>query len=161
MIPTATRIEYANGFMSLGLFDQAADELEEIEFSERLFPEVLAARVELHTLAKQWPIVAGVSKELARQRPEDERGWISWGLALREMSQIAEAREALLNAESWHGKTSSNLHYNLACYYSLLGDQENAKDRLNRAFHLDKSWREIALGDKDLESLWHSIGLMA
>lgn len=149
------------GFASLGLLDQAADELEAIAFEDRLLPEVLLARIEIHTLARQWEIVAGVSKELTFQKPEQERGWIAWADALREQKQYGEALDVLVTAEPWHGKTSALLHYRLACYHSLLGTQEMAKERLSRACRMDKSLKQIALDDPDLTPLWNSIGLMA
>lgn len=142
------------------MLDAAADELEAIAFTDRLLPEVLLARVELYVAAKQWSMVVDLARVLTKQRPEEERPWIALAYALRKQKQIAEARDVLLAAALLRGITSAILNYNLACYYSPLGDQETAKDRLSRACKMDKTWKEAALDDRDLEALWDQIAAM-
>jgi predicted Zn-dependent protease len=160
VIPTNKRLDYAAGFIGLGMLDEASDELEAIAFTDRFFPEVLLARIELYMKANQWDMVVNLARALIKQRPEEERPWIALAYALRRQKQIAEAREILLTAEPLHGKTSSILHYDLACYSSLLGDQDTAKERLNQACKMDKNWKEAALNDHDLKSLWDEIESM-
>ena len=44
--------------------------------------------------------------------------------------------------------------FNLACYASVTGRMEEAKERLRRAIQLDKDVRGLALDDEDLKPLW-------
>jgi hypothetical protein len=44
--------------------------------------------------------------------------------------------------------------FNLACYASVTGRIEDAKDRLRDAIELDKNIRELTLDDEDLRPLW-------
>jgi hypothetical protein len=44
--------------------------------------------------------------------------------------------------------------FNLACYASVTGRMEEAKDRLRHAIDLDKDVRGLALHDEDLKPLW-------
>ena len=44
--------------------------------------------------------------------------------------------------------------FNLACYASVSGRMEEAKERLRNAIDLDKDVRILALDDEDLRSLW-------
>jgi hypothetical protein len=44
--------------------------------------------------------------------------------------------------------------FNLACYASVTGRMEEAKERLRHAIALDKDVRRLALDDEDLRSLW-------
>ena len=44
MIPTTRRLEYARGYIELGMVDQASDELEAIGWDDWMKPEVLAMR---------------------------------------------------------------------------------------------------------------------
>ena len=44
--------------------------------------------------------------------------------------------------------------FNLACYASVTGRMEEAKERLRHAIELDKDVRKLALDDEDLKPLW-------
>lgn len=46
-----------------------------------------------------------------------------------------------------------SLHYNLACYAALAGDEERALGHLGRAFDLDPKTREWAAADSDLDRI--------
>lgn len=48
---------------------------------------------------------------------------------------------------------SGALHYQLACYAALAGDEQRARDHLARAFTLEERTREWAARDEDLDSL--------
>ena len=41
MIPTARHLQYARGYTDLGLVNEASDELETINWDDRMKPEVL------------------------------------------------------------------------------------------------------------------------
>jgi hypothetical protein len=44
--------------------------------------------------------------------------------------------------------------FNLACYASVAGHMEQAKEHLRRAIDLDKGVRKLAIDDEDLKPLW-------
>jgi hypothetical protein len=155
---TRRRLQYAEGYIALGMLNEASDELEAIDFNDRFLPEVLLARIELHMEAKHWEIVIGIGKTLADTHPEVERPWIAWAYALRELNRTPEALLVLTTAEEFLVRIPALLHYNLACYYSLLGDQAGAKERLSRACKLELEFKKTALEDPDLESFWNEIG---
>jgi Flp pilus assembly protein TadD len=157
VIPTARHIQYALGFIELGLLDQASDELEAIAFEDRFSTEVLAARVELHLAAKHWDVTANFVRTLTERTPANVRGWIAWAFALRELQRVEEAREVLLRAEPQFGETEALVHYNLACYECLLGHMDAAKARLRRACQMDSSCKAMALDDPDLQRMWDQI----
>lgn len=101
-ISTACRLEYASGFIELGLLNEASDELELIEGEDRLSAEVMAVRANLYMAAKNWDILIDVARELAQLFPRIDRGWIHWAYALRELGRVAEAKAVLLQAEPLH-----------------------------------------------------------
>jgi Flp pilus assembly protein TadD len=133
---------------------EVASELDAIAFEDRLASPVLAIRIELHLAKKQWATVISMGQQLTRQNPHEERGWICWAYALRELQRIEEARTVLLEAEPLHGTTSAVLHYNLACYYCLLGDQSAARTRLARACKMEPEFKNGARMDPDLRDLF-------
>ena len=92
---TARRVQYALGYLELGMLHEASEELETVAFDDRFLPCVLAARIELGMAAKHWEVVVGLGRELTTRAPELERGWIGWAYALRELGRVAEAKEVL------------------------------------------------------------------
>jgi tetratricopeptide (TPR) repeat protein len=156
MVRTHRHLEYARGYLELGLINEAAEEIEAISGDDRLSFDVLRFRVDLYFAAKQWDMVAAVAKPVCAATEADDQAWIAWAFALRELGQIKEARDVLLKAEPRYGKSCSNLHYNLACYYSLLGDISQARRRLEVACGMDKHWQAPAVDDPDLKAMWES-----
>jgi Flp pilus assembly protein TadD len=153
MITTARHLEYAAGYLSLGLLNEASDELELIEGEDRLSAAVMAARSDLYLAAKNWDLLIAVARELARLTPKNDQGWIQWAYALRELGRVAEAKAVLLQAEPIHAKCAV-LHYNMACYECLLGDIPEARRRLAVACKMGQEWKKAALDDPDLKAIW-------
>ena len=71
--------------------------------------------------------------------------------ARREYRGAAEG--ILLKARELHPE-SALIAFNLACYASVTGRMEDAKERLRNAIELDKDVRKLALDDEDLRPLW-------
>ncbi|MSU22381.1 MAG: hypothetical protein EXS32_01005 [Opitutus sp.] len=139
---------------------EANVELRAIELKDTFLPEVLPVLRDLYMEEKNWEPLLGVVKALTMQRPKEHRWWIDWAYALRELNQVEEAKAVLLKAERTHGFVCAILHYNLASYCCLLGEQVEAKERLSRACMMDPSWKQAALGDEDLKTLWDDIASM-
>ena len=64
MISTQRRLEYASGFIQLGMLEEAANELESIAATDRFFPEVLLVRIELQMEAKHWEAVIELGRAI-------------------------------------------------------------------------------------------------
>lgn len=150
---TQRRVRYASGYTQLGMFAEAVNEIQSVAPEDRFAPAVLTAQVNLCLETKEWDAAAAIGRSLATDAPELEVGWISCAFALRELGRIAEARDCLLQAEPRHGTTSALLHYNLACYYSLLGELVTARARLERACEMEPKFKKDALEDPDLDAL--------
>lgn len=157
MISTARRIEYALGYLKLGLLDQASDELEAVDFADRFTPEVMAARLDLHIAAKHWDIVANYARRLIDLDQDDVGAWIALGCAVRRTESVAAARDLLLKIEPIYGGTHAVIHFNLACYHCILGDIEAAKESLAKACRMNPRFKAAALDDPDLEGMWAQI----
>lgn len=135
------------------MFPEAAREFDAIEGDDRLSPDVLSVRADLHMEAKQWVPLVAAAQALARRQPKSLKGWIHWAYALRELNRVAEAKAVLLEAEPLHWEKCALLHYNLACYHCLLGELAAARERLRKACKMDKHWQEQARADPDLAAL--------
>ncbi len=153
MITTARRVEYARGYLDLGLFAQAAHELTLIRCEDERAIEVMEVRIELHTAAKQWDLAAAAAEQVVLAKPDGPEGWISWAYATRRCRDIPSAELILLDAEKRLGASCSMIHYNLACYRCQQGDLEGAKERLATAFRIEPLAKAAALNDSDLLAL--------
>ncbi len=60
----------SSGYLELGMFDEAAQVLEEIEPEEKARNEVLGARVNLYMAARKWDMAAAVASHLVKVDPE-------------------------------------------------------------------------------------------
>ena len=153
MIRTETRLQYANGYLDLGMMKDAALELNAIDEKDRLNSEVLSMWTRLYSVSKDWFEMEGIAMQLVEKDPENGFGWVNWAYALREMERIEEAKEVALRGLSRCPKEAV-LWFNLACYCSLLGEVEASSKHLDRAIALEKSFEAEAVDDSDLDKLW-------
>ena len=135
------------------MFDDAAMVLEEIAPEDKTRNEVLGARVNLYMVAKKWDMAAAVASHLVKVEPQNATWWISLAYALRRTENVEKAEAVLLRAQAIHPKVAM-IAFNLACYASVTGRMEEAKERLRHAIELDKDVRILALDDEDLRPLW-------
>ena len=152
-LSTLRRLQHARGYLGLGMLGAAATELEAILPADRGHPEVQLVRLALLMEEKRWEQLADAGGRLAQSHPEIEDAWIGWAYALRELNRVVEARAVLIDAESFHGRTSAVLHYNLACYECLLGSMPSARARLARACRMDKRFAAEGRKDPDLKTM--------
>ena len=148
-----THVLASSGYLELGMFDAAALVLEEIAPGDKNRNEVLGARVNLYMAAKKWDMAAAVASHLVKVEPENEAWWINLAYSVRRSEGIEQAEAILLRARAIHPKVAM-IAFNLACYASVTGRMEEAKERLRHAIELDKDIRGLALDDEDLKPLW-------
>lgn len=147
------RITAAEGYIELGMPLEANEELEQIDADQRSHTEVLALRVKIYSALKKWELMQAVAKRLAMIEPEKVQWTVSWAYATRRADSIEAARTILVNAVERIPDVAV-FHYNLACYECQLGNLDEAKSRLKRAFELEPRYRIKALEDEDLEAVW-------
>ena len=146
----------AVGYVELGMFQDANDQLEKIDPFNRAAPEVLAVRLAIYRGLKKWELMQQISKRLKQFQPDNVQWTISLAYATRRAYSIDVALEILLEAEARFPREAA-IPYNLACYYCQLGEMKTAKRYLKKAFEIDLSWRKAALDDEDLRPLWDSL----
>lgn len=131
----------------------AREELGRISRVDERKPEVLGIWVELYLAEERWEEMADLSRDLAKDHHDQTQWWVHWAYALREQQQVKEAKEVALRGLERH-PDEPILHFNLACYLSLLGEFDEASDHMNRAISLDKRFEEESVQDPDLVGLW-------
>ena len=147
----------SSGYLELGMLEDAARALEEIEPEDRSRKEVLEAQVNVHVAAKKWHLAAAVAGCLVKADPRNPDTWMKLAHLVRLAENVEQAEAVLLKARAWHPRNAL-IAFNLACYASVMGRMEEAKIRLLFAIKLDKNIRCVALVNKDLQPLSAWIG---
>lgn len=153
MISPATHLAYAAGYLQLGMIAEARTELDCLAPEDLSASAALALRLEIAMAEEDWTEVLVRALPLVAQDNTEERPWIAWAYALRELQRIEEARETLLTGARLIKNPSLLVAYNLACYAALLGDLPEARRLLAGVFAEDDSWRAVAREDDDLAAL--------
>jgi len=156
MIRIEKRLQYANGYLDLGMTKEASHELAAISTEDHARADVRSLHIRLYLESKSWRKMAAVSKSLTEESPENAFGWTNWAYALRELNRNKQAREVAKEALLQHPNVAV-LWFNLACYCSLLGEVQEASNHLDKAISLEKSFEAEAVDDPDLDNLWNWI----
>ncbi|HUD47575.1 MAG TPA: hypothetical protein VMR33_12140 [Candidatus Baltobacteraceae bacterium] len=155
--PDNHHLSAAIGWLELGNWKEANEDLEKITPAMRLHPDFLVVRYEVYAKAGKWDTAAEFARALIQLRPEEAQFWISHAYATRRMpgGGIPQAKEVLVEARRLFPKELL-IAYNLACYECQLGNLMPAREWLETAFDLGnaKQVKVMALNDRDLEPLW-------
>lgn len=154
MISPEKHLAYAVGYLEFNLVAEARAELEELSEDIRGTPAAQAVRLEIAMAESAWDEVLPLAEALVGHDAKQERPWVAWAYALRELERVAEAQEILLAGSRLIDDPSVLVDYNLACYACLLGELDDARALLADVFARDKSWREAAKEDPDLAVLY-------
>lgn len=156
MIRTETRLQYARGYLDLGMTKEAAQELGAVADKDSQSGDFLSVSISLHLGTKKWKRMELAAKKLSELEPENPFGWVNWAYALRERNQVKEALSVAETGLEFVPKEAV-LWFNFACYCSLLGEVEDASQHLDEAVRLDKAFEAEAVNDPDLDNLWQWI----
>lgn len=144
----------AEGWLELGDWRSAHDELDQVSTESRNHPTVLNLRWSIHACAKDWTACVEVGSALKKLAPELEEAWIHHAYALHELKRTQEAWDSLLPAAA-RFPSAPTVFYNLACYACQLGQLNEARALLEKAFELGDGdlMRLDAMSDPDLAPL--------
>jgi predicted Zn-dependent protease len=142
----------AQGYVELGMLEQAHAELDRLRAATQDKPEFLECRLFLYMQEKEWAKCVDVCQKLRHSAPLAATGYLQGAYCLHELGRTDEAREVLLTGPD-ELRAHSLFYYNLACYEAVLGEAEQARRHLRRAFEMEPDLRETAQEDRDLRSL--------
>ncbi len=151
-------LEAAEGWLGLGSWEQAEEELAGIGRELRLHPEVLKLRWQVMAAQGKWVSAGQVARAICTVAPDNVFGWACLAYAAHKLKHTSEARNVLLSVvDEFPGEYS--LRYDLACYTCQLGNLGEAWYWLQKALKLphDEKLERIALEDPNLQPLWQLI----
>jgi predicted Zn-dependent protease len=146
----------AQGYLELGMVEEALAELSGVKSLEVGDPDLFELRLHIMMHAERWSEALVVAEELLRLNPSAVPAYIHGAFALHELGRTAEARDLLLRGPEILRKDPT-YHYNIGCYEAVLGNNESAKQSLERSFALDETYRDFAKKDPDLEAIRHEL----
>jgi tetratricopeptide (TPR) repeat protein len=149
---TQRALRAADGYLFLGLAQEALAELDTIPDDEKDEASVLLARNRVLLHLGKWRDAEQLAALGAAHHPEHEEFTVQRAFALQKMNRQARAMDVLLAAPEWIRRTGI-LHYNLACYEAQLGDLKTAKQCINAAIQINEAMRKNAKVDPDLQAL--------
>src|SRR5678816_80218 len=96
--PDSHFLDAAQGWLGLGMLDEAHGELARLSPEARAHPDVLNFKWEMRARAGCWDEALAVATQLLEADYDRPTGWINRSYALHELGRTEEAREALLSA---------------------------------------------------------------
>jgi tetratricopeptide (TPR) repeat protein len=151
---TQRALHAADGYLYLGMPEEALGELHAVPVPEQCDPSVLLAKVRVLLHLKRWDEAESLSLLGNSQHPNEEEFTVQRAFALHQLNKGEQAIEVLLSAPEWIRRTGI-LHYNLACYEARLGDLSTARQCIKAAIQLNAAMKKNARVDPDLQGLWN------
>jgi predicted Zn-dependent protease len=155
--PDPMHLKAAVGWIQLGDYDSANDELENIRAEWRAHPNVLELRWLIYAHHEQWDACLDIASAIVKMVPGRVSGWIHKAISLRRSNGggFENAKALLLEAAKLF-PGDSMIQYNLACYCAQLGQLDAAQEYLDKSYELGDAQKIklIALDDEDLKPLW-------
>jgi tetratricopeptide (TPR) repeat protein len=153
--PDRRHLAAAEGWLELGNWHEANEELERVAPELRAHPDVLRMRVEVYSAAKKWEYAAEVANALCRMVPDDSFGHIRLAFSLHVLKRTKDAYDALLPVAD-RFPSLWVVPCNLACYTCQLGRLDDARLWFDRALAVGdaKAIKLAALDDADLAPLF-------
>lgn len=142
----------AEGYLQLGLLDLADERIESVG-AAGLFPYECAALSgsilrEREKFAEAIPHFESALK----LRPGDLLATIGLGWCQKRVGRVDLAAQAYVEALKVR-PSEAILHYNLACYQSLLGQPRDAVASLRRSFKIDQDYRQLLKAETDFDPI--------
>jgi hypothetical protein len=157
--PDRFHFNAAEGWLCLGDPVAAHEELDQINPSLFLRRDVLLLRWYIYAKANKWDSALAIAEQLVQSRPTDPRGWLCLCKTLKSLRRRVEQAYNLASCKTREFPDNWELHYDAACYASLLGKRAEAEFFLSVAMQLGGTEKvaKLALKDADLQALWKTI----
>jgi hypothetical protein len=146
------RMQSAQGYLSLGLPEDAAKELDALSPELRDTLPVMILRLEIARDLADWSTVRTFALRLLEKQPDEPAWHVELAYATRRCLGLPAARD-LLRAAATRFPRHAIIPYNLACYAAQSGEATEACSLLQHAFQLDPGLLRTAETDADLDPI--------
>ena len=146
------RILAAQGYVELGLYEEAQAELARLPGEAGARADVMEILLLCLMAEQRWPEALALTLRLCEAEPEEPGGFIHAAYCLHEMGRTQEALDVLGRGPAAL-RSKPVYYYNLACYHAKLGQRDKALALARQSFEMDGSLRAVARKDPDLDCL--------
>ena len=159
--PDLHHIQAAEGWLALGLVEDAIAELARISPPNRNDTRVLVVRWEIHSKTGDWCSAHAVAKDLVELNKDSAAAWLHLAYATRRIDTggLQPAWNILLPTVDQFPEEPT-IPFNLACYAAQMGRLTEAWNWFQEAVRRSGNHRamvKMATADKDLEPIWDRI----
>lgn len=152
MTDAERRIIAAQGYVELGLYEEACAELSPLppELHDRV--DVIEITLLCLMGGHRWAEALALATKLCSQEPAEPGGYIHAAFCLHELGRTMEAVDVLSRGPITL-RTKPVYYYNMGCYHACLDQFDKSLAYLERAFEMDGELRQHAKKDRDLDCL--------
>lgn len=145
----ALTLQAAQGWLELGLADEALYELECLPLEAQHRREALELRLAGQMDLQDWNAASETARLLCLKVEDEPEFFLQAAFCLHETGDTLAACNHLLRGPRALFEMAV-FHYNLACYLWTLGEGTRARNHLKQAIAMDQSFIESARNDRDL-----------
>lgn len=142
----------AEGYLELGMADHALAVLSKLDPETCDHRHVFYLRGEALRSLERYEEAIEPLAEASRRMPDNIHVWLAVAWCYKRTGQIDLAIDALENALETD-PSEAILHYNLACYWALLGNKRQVLTYLTEAFEIDCNYRDLVAEERDFDPL--------
>jgi tetratricopeptide (TPR) repeat protein len=142
----------AEGYRDLGLLDQALERLLALRDSPHYPLEYALLLGNVYRDREAYESAIPWFEKALQLNPGNVFATVGLGWCLKRSRRVADAASAYIAALKHH-PGEALLHYNLACYLSLLGRTGESLQCLERALQLDGDYRDLLAGERDFDPI--------
>jgi tetratricopeptide (TPR) repeat protein len=154
-----SHLKAAEGWLELGNWHEANEELELIMPQLRAHPNVLEMRCRIYEAAGKWEMSLAVSETLCQQLPKRLNGWLHQARCLHALGKTHEAYHLLVDVVELF-PDNQTIRYDIAVYAAQRELLAESVEWLKLVFKVDGDgeFRKRALEDQRLDRVWREIG---
>jgi uncharacterized protein HemY len=130
--PDGLHLEAAEGWIGLGDYNSASEELESITAANRNHPDVLQLRWRIYAEAQDLGACLDIATTLTVTNPKRLFGWIQRAKSLHQLGRTKEAKDLLISAAD-DFQSNSTVPFQLTRYCCGLGQTDEALSWLEKA----------------------------
>lgn len=166
--PDRHHLSAASGWLGLGRYVEANEELEKISPENLAHPDVMEVLWHIYAKAGNWAVCLDIANAILKLDPQRPFGWTHRSFALYELRRTQEAFDLLMPVAQQFPNVW-RVPYSLALYCAQLGRFIECQLWLQKALSIDRATvKRTAIVDPNLKPLWASMsgknvmnGLMA
>ncbi|MBD3676380.1 MAG: tetratricopeptide repeat protein [Planctomycetaceae bacterium] len=146
------RLETARGYLILGMPRNALKELRRIQHPELCGYDSLLLQAEALRDLCQFEEAIPYFEKTLELNPANLQAHLGLAWCFKRVNRLTKAISALERAREYHPEEPIVI-YNLACYFSLLGDKPKAIECLGRSLRMEPQLRELISEEEDFDQL--------